>query len=143
MTAENRTETKNLDFTADRHQLPDDRDGINLRNVGRYLVALGCRRADVEHPGYLRIIMDDGGVIHLGTSNGPWAFDVFRSYESEQAGDQPAYSQPVSATHCRTAEGIARWVVGRYTHRIDLQAYPSAAENRKADRDERRARNGY
>ena len=96
--------------------------------------------ASVEYPAHVRLVdsVDEGsGLAHIGTANGHWQADVFTS--EGEANGTPAYTLDVPSAY-QHPEGIARFVLGSLRHNYALLACPTAAEQRKADSDERGAR---
>lgn len=114
---------------------------VEIAEQIKKLCLLDVSHIGIEWPPHLRIVFLDGRVAHLGTVNGPWSADVYASYKTECDTD-PAEVWDVPESHAQTAEGIARYIIGRAVHSYGLTAYASQAEQDKADRDERRARNG-
>jgi hypothetical protein len=113
-------------------------NSLTLSVIAKHAARLTGKPASVEYPAFVAITNDDGGLIHVGTANGPWQADVF--VKGADGTGEPAYTITVHGEHAEHAEGIARYVIGRVNHAHNLTAYATAAEERRADRDDRRAR---
>jgi hypothetical protein len=104
-------------------------------------VDLGNSVSSVEYPGFVHTQSLNGRVANIGTANGTWQADIYRKADELEHGASPEATITIPDSHNRTAEGIARYVVGTMAGLAAYRAYASAREQDKADRDERRARN--
>lgn len=116
-----------------------DTDSTRAAIVGAAL-DLGCRAAYSEYPGHVRIVSLNQRIAHVGTTNGPWSADIYRSAEAEAGGYQPEATITIPDSHNTTPEGIARYVAGTMAGVIEWRAYASEREAEKANKIERRAR---
>lgn len=100
---------------------------------------LGCAAQD-EYPGYVSIAANNGRIAFVGTANGPWQFDVFRTTQDAEEVNYESEGVTVPASHNTTPEGIARYVAGMMTGIIEWRAYASEDEAKRANKADRRAR---
>ena len=113
-----------------------------LDEIADHARALGCGVASVEYPGYVRVRTMNGRAAHVGTANGPWQADWYERGRQDDDGAQPTGSFVIPESHRATAEGIARYVVGKLAGIVGYTAYASERECKAADRAERAARRG-